>query len=127
VPAYAFSGYIYGKFGTKPALISSFLIGITGSIPYMILDTDNLVLNSILILAAKFGISGAFNIAFLVNSVYYPAVLASTAFGVCNLFARLISVTSPLIAELEPPIPMLSFTITSIIAAVASFFLITPK
>jgi hypothetical protein len=67
VPAYAFSGFIYGKYGSKKCLVLCLFIGISGSIPYMIYDTSSNLLNSIMISTAKFGISGSLNVAFLLN------------------------------------------------------------
>jgi hypothetical protein len=46
---------------------------------------------------------------------------------VCNFFARSVSILSPLIAELSPPMPLLTFTLSSIFALVVTIFLEAPK
>jgi hypothetical protein len=57
----------------------------------------------------------------------FPAVLASTVFGLCNIFARGASVLAPLVAEIPKPIPLIIFAILTAIAIILSLFLQTPK
>ena len=81
---------------------------------------------AIVVLLAKFGLGGAFNIVFLATSKLYPAIFASTVFGICNIFARLLSILSPIIAEEKEPVPILVFLVLASIATLLSLFIITP-
>lgn len=81
----------------------------------------------VFILLAKFGISATFNICYLANALIFPTIFAGTAFGVCNIFAKLATIIAPMLAEVDPPVPMIVFTILSLIAGVLSIFIINEK
>lgn len=46
--------------------------------------------------------------------------------GFVNVIGRSFGVLSPLIAEMDPPTPMVSIIILSLLASIASFFLVVP-
>ena len=66
-----------------------------------------------------------FLIVFIANSQIFPAVFAGTAMGICNVGAKLATIFSPYLAEEDPPLPMIVFTIIALIASVLSLFLKT--
>lgn len=70
----------------------------------------------LMLLIAKFGFSQAFVAAYLGVILLYPTILTSTAMGVCNLLARVASITAPLVAEVRSP---LNLTILLVIAGFA--------
>ena len=124
--AYLLSGLIYKKFGMKLSFFSCFIISFVGGICYIFFGyIDNLV--PFLILFAKFGVASTFNTAYLANAILYPASLVSTAFGICNIAARLTTIVAPELAEVPAPIPMTVFTVLAALAAIGSVFLIKPK
>jgi len=53
----------------------------------------------------------------------FPTHLTATAFGICNIFARMLSILSPLLAEAPEPLPMLVYSGSAIIALIATFFM----
>jgi hypothetical protein len=55
---------------------------------------------------AKFGICCAFNMSFISSVELIPAIIATSAFGFSNVFARVVTMLSPQIAELDPPLPL---------------------
>ena len=57
----------------------------------------------------------------------FPAIFAGTAFGWCNIPAKIITVFAPLVAEVSPPTPMITFTVLALIAAVVASFIKTKK
>jgi hypothetical protein len=77
------------------------------------------------LLLAKGGVKMTFNIVYLANSQIFPAIFAGTAFGICNIGAKLATIFSPYMAEVDPPTPMIVFTILAVIAAVLSLFVKT--
>lgn len=99
VAAYMISGALYDKIGTKMSFIGSYIIAIIGATFYIFLGETNKSLIPLMILGSKFGISGAFNTVYLANGVF-PTVYSSTTFGLCNFFARLVSMLAPQFAEL---------------------------
>ena len=94
VCAYIISGAIYEKIGTRISFIGFFIIAIIGSVVYIIFGETAKDLVPLMILGAKFGISGSFNVVYLANTMF-PPIFASTAFGICNAFGRLASMLAP--------------------------------
>lgn len=80
-----------------------------------------------MVLGAKFGISANFCLAYVGNSFLFPAIYSATAFGICNVFARVTTILSPIVAETPPPVPMTLFTIMAALAAVMSMFIRTKQ
>ena len=78
---------------------------------------------AVFVLFAKFGISFAFNISYLSTPQMFPTALCATAYGICNLFARLSTVIAPELAEAPDPVPMSIFSIMCIGAAFLPLFL----
>lgn len=115
--AYLCSGLVMGFFGVKLSFIISFILAAAGGIFLVIFFSADGALIAVFVLFAKFGISFAFNIAYLATPQMFPTELTSTAFGICNIFARFSTVLSPLIAELPDPAPMSIFSISCIAAA----------
>ena len=75
------------------------------------------------IIFAKFGITCVFGIVYVINVKIFPTLFAATALGFCNFIARLMTVLSPLVGQLDEPTPMISFIVTTAIACVMSSFL----
>mmetsp|Transcript_7783 Transcript_7783/g.7245 ORF Transcript_7783/g.7245 Transcript_7783/m.7245 type:complete len:83 (+) Transcript_7783:30-278(+) len=75
-------------------------------------------------MATRFGMSGAFNLIYIANATLFPPILAATAIGVCNLFARVAAMLAPEVAEMPDPIPTLMLVILSGAGVVTSIFLI---
>jgi len=121
------SGLIYYYIGLKITFLILFSISVAGGVIYMAVPTTNIYLIGTMVLIAKFGVGGTFNIVFLASSQLYPAVLASTVFGICNVFARLATMGAPIVAELEKPYPILTFTILAGFTTILCLFIITPK
>ena len=80
-----------------------------------------------LIMFAKFGVTVSFGLNYSANSYLFPTLFAATAIGLCNTFARAFSAVSPIISQLEEPIPMILFTVTSAITIFFIMFLHVPK
>ena len=126
VVAYGVSGLIIKRFGLKLSFFVCFIISFIGGIFYIFFGyIDNLV--PVLILGAKFGVASTFNSAYLANALLYPTTLVGTAFGICNMAARLATIVAPELAEVDAPIPMTVFTILAGVAAIATLMMIKPK
>lgn len=55
-----------------------------------------------MLLGCKFGISCAKSTAYLANYQVFPVAIVATAFGICNVIARVSTIFAPFIAELKP-------------------------
>ena len=117
------SGVIMNVFGVKLSFIISFFVAAAGGIFLVIFFSADGALIAVFVLFAKYGISFAFNVAYLATPKMFPTDLTSTAFGICNVFARFATILSPLIAELPDPAPMSIFSIMCIASALLPLFL----
>ena len=81
--------------------------------------SDNLV-SAALIMITNLGVAISFALAYLINPKLFPTVLLATAYGVLNVFGRLITVISPIIAKLPHPFPLIFMIIYASIGAILS-------
>ena len=123
LPAIILGGILYQKVGLRFTLCLCFSIAIAGSICLLIFSDAREDLIPIFILLAKAGVSGTFNLCYLANAQIFPAIFAGTAFGFCNIGAKLATILAPLIAEVDPPVPMIIFTISASVAGVLSMMI----
>ena len=90
----------------KNTLIVAYLIGIAGMVALILYDPTgddvNQLLVSIMVLGSKFGVSQAFNIAYIGNVLLFPVTIVASTIGVCNIFSRVLTIIAPFIAELKP-------------------------
>jgi hypothetical protein len=75
----------------------------------------------------NFGVTSAFDIAYLVNNSLFPTIFLATAYGCCNIVGRFITILSPEIARLDNPIPMLIMISFAGFSGFLGFFLKTIK
>ena len=121
VVAYLVSGALYEHIGAKISFIGSFFIAILGSVLLVTLGHFKDFI-PVFVLGSKFGISGAFNVVYLANTLF-PPIYSSTTFGFCNFVGRMASMLAPQFAEFEKPAPMIIFCVMAMTACVVSFFL----
>lgn len=119
----AAGGVLYGILGARYGFASSYLIGICGSV-FLMIYWDNKDYILFLIIAAKFGMSSAFNMSFIASIELIPAIFAASIFGYCNVIARLITMGSSVVAELDFPTPLIVTISAASSAAFVSFLLI---
>jgi hypothetical protein len=77
----------------------------------------------IFLLLTKFGVSSSLSLCYLITSEYFPIIYSSSVFGVCNVFSRIIAIFAPLIAEMEPPLPMAIYVIFCFFSVIGTVFL----
>lgn len=104
------SGYLLAKSGEKNTLLFSFGSSFVFGLPLIYLKPETYPwVSASCILMTKFGISCAFNICYLVTCDYFPRLYHSSIYGLCNFFARLVTIAAPLVAEVKEPTPMLLY------------------
>ena len=125
--AYAISGYFYSYFGAKMTLTVSFAISTVGGVVILAygLQHEEAWTFVLLVILSKFGIACAMNINFVAHQAIFPPLFASAAMGYCGVLSRLFSTLSPLLAQMDEPLPMICFTITAALSCFLSLFLQT--
>ena len=123
VPVAILGGYLYHKFGLRAVLTSFFLAAMAGGIAIIIFSEANPKLVPIMVAFAKGGVKVTFDICYMGNSFLFPAIFSGTAFGICNAGAKFSTIFSPMLAEANPPLPMIVFSILTGMGALFPFFL----
>ncbi|CDW80647.1 organic cation [Stylonychia lemnae] len=120
-----FCYFITTIFPNKKSLIFSYLLAFFGSAGFWIAKDTVLRSSNILyyVLFSKFGVTVAFNVTYVIMGELFPTLLKATAFGICNVIARFITILSPIIALLEQPYPMLIFSLSCLIAGLFGILL----
>ena len=106
--------------------MGSFTIALTGSLLYIFLGKSYPDAVPFMLLLGKFGLSGAFNLVYIANSIF-PTIYSTTTIGICSIFARAATIFAPMMAELPDPIPMIIFSVLSGLPIFLSFFLNVKK
>ena len=96
------------------------MAGISG---FGLLFTTEPIIIMVVMMITKFGINICFTLCYIINAEYFPAVVCSRVFGICNIFSRISTVLAPLIAEVSPPIPMIVYIFICFGSMCASAFL----
>ena len=69
------------------------------------------------------GTAATFGNLYIGHLDLFPVVFASTSMGICNIIARVITATAPVVAEIDEPTPEIIFTVLSICAVIISLFI----
>jgi hypothetical protein len=125
VPIVILGGVAYKFMGLKYSLFGAFIFATCGSVAMLLFSANYPGAVPVMIMMAKGGVKMTFNIVYLANAQIFPAIFAGTAFGVCNIGAKLATIFSPYVAEMDPPVPMLIFTILASTASILALFLRT--
>lgn len=127
LPMAVIGGYVYHRLGVRVALTGAFLVAMTGGILIIIFSEANEDLVPYMISLGRGGVKISFDVCYLANSTIFPAIFAGTAFGLCNIGAKVATILSPMLAEVEPPTPMIVFSIIALLASVISLFIRTSQ
>lgn len=114
------SGSLANRFGTKHTIIFSFAVGGIFGLTMNYVNPTNIPLILTCLLLAKFGVSSAFNMVYIITSEYFPTKYSSSVFGICNIVCRLTSAIAPLTAEIKAPYPMIIFAIFCLLSVLAT-------
>ena len=120
----ALGGVVFSYLGLIPGFTTSYILAIVGTVLLIIYwQHEDLIL--IFIMFAKFGTCCAFNMTFIASVELIPAIFATSAFGFANAVARIVTILSPLIAELDPPLPLKINVGVTLFAILVTQFTIT--
>ena len=107
--------------GPKLGMILSYITTALGAfLLWKYFDDTNLLFVFIILL--NFGINVAFQIVYIIGVKIIPSIFAARAFGVTNVCARTFTILSPLMAEVDYPVP--EFLIIGTCAVAAVFMLL---
>jgi len=133
VSAHAVCAACFNKAGPKITFVTGFVLSAAGGLCLALMSHDDAELDSedtdyitpIFVLLARFGISLALCACYVSTPWLFKTVICSTAYGVCNIVGRSLSILAPSVAEIEGSLPMLIYSGTSAFAAFTSLFIKT--
>lgn len=121
-------------FGLKWAWKISLLIVLIAPIPLFFIKTDeeestttDAIYIMICVFVTSFGISCAFVQAYSTGAKIFPALFLGTALAVSNIFSRVATTLSPMIAEIDKPVPLIFLCSIALLGIGVSFFLRIPE
>ena len=116
------AGSISTSIGAKNTLFLSFSLAALGAVALMFAhdNATNKYIIPIFVLITRFGINSAFTLCYIITADYFPSIVQSRVFGICNLFSRFATILSPMIAELDAPLPMVVYSIVCSITMISS-------
>ena len=118
--------WFYRKLGVKGAMVTFFACATIGSFPIiwseMASDNYRAYFVPVCLFVMNAGIAMSFGNLYIGHMDMFPVVFSSTSMGVCNIFARFITIFAPVAAELTEPTPEIMFTVMCVAAVVMSLF-----
>lgn len=121
------AGFLYKYLRVKLSFIVCFSVALVGGALILFLGVDDVNWIPVFILFAKGGIAANFVIVYIATAEMFPTLFTATAMGICNFFARFLTIMAPYVAELDPPIPMAVFCSLCIGALVLAMFIVDKK
>ena len=114
------AGVVLMRLGMKPLFGLAFFISFLGAFNMVQLSSGQVdpLYASILIMMTKFGVSMGWVAAIICVIQLFPSNLAATAFGICNVCNKLASMTSPMVAEIAQPTPMIIVAVVTAVMGV---------
>jgi OCT family organic cation transporter-like MFS transporter 4/5 len=100
--AYLLSGILAKKLGLKNTLIISYSLALAGMLALIFYQGESQFLLGLFILGSKFGVSQAFNLAYIANPYLFPISIVASSFAICNVPSRVITILAPFVVELKP-------------------------
>lgn len=97
------------RLGLKCSLTIMFMMSLLGGTLVLFGENFDKSFMPIFVLLSKFGITGMAQIAYTCSVYLFPTLFSATAIGICNLSARILTISAFMIAEMEAPTPMTIF------------------
>ena len=118
----------YERLGLKKSFYIGLLLSMAGCLMLLISEGyDSQAVHAICLFICKFGLTFTFMINYLSIVQLFPTLFSGTASGICNFVGRLATIGSPIIAELEAPIPMFMLATMLFLGLTSSTMLSIPN
>ena len=122
------SGFVLVKIGLKPIFAFCFVVAFIGSVSLIIVSDGNYLVISLLVMVAKFGISMGWVGCYMGMILLFKTTLVGAAMGYCNVLCRITAMAAPLVAEIDPPVPMMTISTLTLVGAILTQFIkVQPK
>ncbi len=101
---------------SKLALAGSHFLTVIASLIFLLTDESYPVAQLISLFLCRFGVTSAFNLSYTIMRELFETLVRATSFGVCNVTARAITISAPMIAIIHLPLPIFVVASFSLVA-----------
>lgn len=117
------AGYMMTKFGIKNSMIALNTVSLIGGLLIHFLGESYLMMMPAFVMLSKFGISGVGAILFCATVNIFPTAICASVMGIGDFVGKFLTIFMPIVAEKQPPTPMLFFTVASVIGIFLSRYI----
>ena len=103
------------QIGFKNTLILGYVLAVVGGFLVTVSSGESEHLFALFLMLSQFGICITVNTNTIATLNLFPSAVLASVFGFKNTLARFITVLAPFAAELPSPLPMVMFSITSMV------------
>ena len=114
------AGFILGKTNLRYGICFTSIITLGGGLLIACAPQTTQMMPFFLILT-RTGSNGLFAICYVATASMFPTLFSASAFGICNITARIFTIFAPQVAEMAAPYPMMILSLLSAFASVLAF------
>eukprot|EP00347_Sterkiella_histriomuscorum_P011630 403371714 len=118
--SYAIAAPIINKIGIKWSFMLFFSVACLSAVLYITIPVKSVIFVSFMVFLARLGICPCYSLAFICSNKLFPAEVKSTLLAICNIIARGLCMSAPLVAGLRDPFPFYVFGIMCFVCAIAT-------
>lgn len=118
--SYAISAPIINRIGIKLSFILFFSMACLSAVLYIGIQMKSALFISFIVFLGRLGICPCYSLTFLCSNKLFPSEVKSTLFAFCNIIARGLCMSAPLVAGLRDPLPFYAFGILAFICGIAT-------
>ena len=120
---YIAGGFLLARFRSKAIFAGLFTLSAIAGVLIIMVGQNTGGFFVIFVLLAKFGVSAAFALVYVVHPKMFPTLFSVTSMGIVNIVSRFLTIFAPMVAEIKYPVPMVTFTLLCIASVLSSCFL----
>ncbi|CDW88264.1 organic cation [Stylonychia lemnae] len=111
------------KYGSSKTMTASFILGGTFGLLLSFIDEKNSIHIISSLLIAKFGVSTAISLCYVLTTFYFPILHSSKVFSYLCAKGKFFAMLAPLVAEIQGHVPLISMAIACLLSSMSAFLL----
>jgi len=122
---------IAGRYDTRKTVAGFALLSCVGTVGIILLKStykgNSQIPDAIGYLVQYTGFVSCFNMVYVLVNELFPTIFLATAYGACNVIGRAVAISSPLVARVSPPWPMMILAVYSGICTIIPILMVKVK
>lgn len=127
IPAAILAGYFIPRFQAKILFVVFFALQSFAGMAILLgmgASTSQSWVFPALVAIGRFGNTACFTGIWIAHPKMFPTLFAVTSLGISNFAARTFVIIAPIVAEIPFPLPMIVYTILTLLGGIASLFIV---